>query len=154
MKRLVTGLLVALVSCGSLAERAAADGPALRVEQAWIQPAKAGQFETWAFATITNDGAADALVAVTSPDASSIVLRAATVTDAGRKMRTVIAIPLPAHGALTLSPDAYLLAFINVRSPLTAGDSVTGSFRFMSGAALAVTFRVRESEGDPADAGR
>ena len=158
MRVIDLGLLLVLAACasaptGSPAQAAPSAGQAPRVERAWVHAAPAGQFETWAFATIVNPGGPDALVAVSSPDASSAVLRAATLTDAGRKMRSVAAIPLPAHGDLALTVDGYFIAFIEARHAFVAGQTITATLRFASGATVSAQFTVSESEGDPRDRG-
>ncbi len=151
-------LLLGMAACasaptGSLALGAPAASAAIHIERAWIHAAPAGQFETWAFATIVNPGKADALVEVQSPAATSVVLRAATVTDAGRKMRSVPAVPIPAQGELAMSVNGYFIAFIEARHAFIAGQSTTATLRFASGAVVAATFKVSESEGDPGDRG-
>jgi copper(I)-binding protein len=158
MRVVNAALLLTLAACasvptGSVAQGLPTSGAAIRVERAWIHAAPSGQFETWAFATVVNQGKADALVEVHSPDATSVVLRAATVTDAGRKMRSVPAIPIPAQGEMSMSVDGYFIAFIGARHAFIAGQSTTATLRFASGAVAAATFTVSESEGDPADRG-
>jgi copper(I)-binding protein len=158
MRAINAGLLLTLAACASVPTGSVAQGlpsasPAIRVERAWIHAAPAGQFETWAFATIVNPGKADTLVEVRTPDAGSVVLRAATLTDAGRKMRSVVGIPVPAQGELTLSVDSYFIAFIEARHAFVAGQAVTATLRFASGAEAPATFKVSETEGDPADRG-
>jgi copper(I)-binding protein len=155
MKIFFAPLLVALAACTSAPPGAIAkDAPKVRVEQAWVHSAPKGQFETWAFARIANPGATDALVEVRTTDAESVVLRATTVTDAGRKTRSVAAIPVPAHGSLDLSADTYFIAFVTARHAFVAGQTVSGTFRFSSGAEVPVTFQVTGAEGDPADSGK
>lgn len=127
--------------------------PALMVSGGWVHAAPAGQYETWAFALVRNDGPADAIVEVRSPDAASVVLRASTRTDAGRRVRSVASIPVPAHGELSLSADGWFFAFIELRRALLPGQTVTATLRFASGVSLPVEFRVTAAEGDPADAG-
>lgn len=158
MRVINLGLLLTMAACmsapmGSVAQGAPPASPAIRVERAWIHAAPQGQFETWAFATISNPGKADALVEVRSPDSGSVVLRAATLTDAGRKMRSVASIPVPAQGELALTVDSYFIAFIEARHAFVAGQTVSGTLRFASGALVSVTFKVSEAEGDPADRG-
>jgi copper(I)-binding protein len=126
----------------------------VRVDSAWIHAAPQGQFETWAFATITNPGGADSIVEVRSPDAASVVLRATNVTDAGRKVRSVVAIPVPAASTFVLTADTYFMAFIEAAHALNPGQSITAMMKFASGATVPVTFRITAAEGDPADAGR
>ncbi len=154
MKFALGGLLLVLAIMPAMPSGAAAQRPArIRVDQARIHVAATGQFETWAFATISNSGKADALVEVHSPDAQSVVLRATTLTDAGRKTRSVLAIPIPAAGNLALSPDTYFIALIQARHAFRPGETVTATLRFSSGESVPVTFRVSDAEGDPADAG-
>jgi copper(I)-binding protein len=162
MKLVQAGILLMLAACaaapqGSIARDATptvvSNAPAFRIERAWVHAAPQGQFETWAFATIVNLGEADALVAVESADAGSAVLRAVTLTDAGRKMRSVASIPVPAHSSLALTVDGYFIAFIEARHAFVAGQSVTATLHFASGVSIAASFMVNESEGDPADRG-
>lgn len=125
----------------------------LSVLAASVRPAPAGRFETWAYVTIRNDGPADAIVGATSPDADSIVLRATRVMDAGRQVRSVASIPLPAHATLAMGTDTAFLAFISARHEYAPGARVHATLRFASGATLEVDFDVSAPEGDPADAG-
>ncbi len=150
MNVLRTGLLLALVACAPLPPRAVAqDPPMVAVEQAWIRTAAQGQFETWAFATITNRGKSDALLAVDSPAAGSVVLRATTMTDAGPKMRSVLSIPIPAHGTLAMSAEGYYIAFIEPKHKFASGDTIAATLKFASGARITVGFRVSEADGNP-----
>ena len=158
MRVIDLGLLLALAACASVPTGSVAQGvpvasQPVHVERGWVHAAAAGQFETWAFAVIVNPGGADSLIAVNSPDANSAVLRAATLTDAGRKMRSVAAIPVPAHGDLALTVDGYFIAFIEARHAFVAGQSIAATLRFASGATVAASFKVSESEGDPGDRG-
>ena len=155
MKLFYSALAVGLCGCASVAPVAQGQPPpAVHVDSGWIHAAPQGQFETWAFATVTNPGGADSIVEVRSPDAASVVLRATTVTDAGRKVRTVAAIPVPAASTLVLTADTYFVAFIQAAHAFNAGQSITATMKFASGATVPVTFQITAAEGDPADAGR
>ena len=147
-------LVQALAAAACVAGVGAAPASSPEVTGARIGPAPAGQFETWAYATIDNKGAADSLVDVRSDDAASVVLRATTMTDAGRKARSVVSIPLPAHGVVALSPDTYFLAFIQARHAFVPGQHVSATLRFGSGAERTVEVLVGSPEGDPADTGQ
>jgi len=162
MKPAYAGILLTLAACaaapqGSVARDSkpavAAGATALRVEHGWMHSAPQGQFETWAFANILNLGKTDALVSADSPDCGSMVLRAATLTDAGRKMRSVASIPIAAQDSVALSVDGYFIACIEARHALVAGQTLTATLHFASGANVAATFLVSEGEGDPADRG-
>jgi copper(I)-binding protein len=65
----------------------------------------------------------------------------------------VLAIPVPAQGSLALTADTYFIAFIEAKHAYVAGETVTGTLRFASGAVVSVTFKVSSAEGDPADRG-
>jgi len=149
---IVQAVVLAMTACAAVG--AASPVATLEVAGGHIQPAPAGQFETWAYATISNTGVADALVGARSADAESIVLRATTVTDAGRKVRSVVAIPVPAHGVVQLTADTYFLAFIQARHPYAPGQHVSATLVFASGAERVLDLLVGGPEGDPADAGR
>ncbi|HET7755677.1 MAG TPA: copper chaperone PCu(A)C [Steroidobacteraceae bacterium] len=146
-------MLLTLIAGGTAAAPPPQAAPALSVTGGWIHPAPAGQYETWAFASIRNDGPADAIVEVRSPDAASVVLRAGTMTDAGRRVRSVASIPVPPHGEQNLSADSWFFAFIELRRALLPGQTLTATIRFASGVSLPAEFRVIAAEGDPADSG-
>jgi copper(I)-binding protein len=154
---LLAGLAAALPACAAApATLATATQPEVRpaaaapfsVTSASIRPAPAGQFETWAWATLDNNGPADSIIEVQSGDAEQVVLRASIVQDAGRVVRSVAAIPVPAHGQLVLSPDSHFFAFIKARHPFVPGSVVKGTVRLRSGARLDVEFRVADNAGD------
>ena len=149
---ILPGLLAAACATGQGGATARPPSP-LSVVTASIRPAPEGQFETWAYVTIRNDGPADALVGATSPDAGSIVLRGTRVMDAGRQVRSVASIAVPAHATLAMGADTTFLAFITARHAYVPGANVHATLRFASGAALEVDLRVGANEGDPADAG-
>lgn len=152
MKVLSAALLLGAGACAAAAP--AVHGQplaAVQVDHAWVQPVPTGRPETWGFATITNPGPGDTVVEVRTPDAASVVLRATTVTDAGRKMRSVASIPVPARGTLVLSVDTYFISFIHPRHAFATGETITGTMRFSSGALVPVTFVVGEAAGDPKD---
>jgi copper(I)-binding protein len=154
MKLISTALLFGMCGCASIVPVAHGQPPpTVRVDSAWVRAVPQGQFETWAFATITNPGGADALVELRSPDAASVVLRATNVTDAGRKVRTVLSVPVPAASTLVLTPDTYFIAFMQATHAFNEVQSVTATLKFASGAIVPVTFRIAAAEGDPADAG-
>lgn len=144
----------ALILWALASSASAGPPPALTVKDAWIHAAAAGAAETWAFATIENRGAADAIAAVRSGEAEEIVLRAARVTDAGRTVRTVLSIPVPAGASLVLVPDGGFIAFLGARHAFVPGTIVPATIRFVSGAEIPVSFHVTDAEGDPADGGR
>jgi copper(I)-binding protein len=140
----VTAAAVACATAGPPPADGARAAPALAVSSATIRAAARGQGETWAFVTIVNRGPADALVGATSPDAGAVVLRAVRVADAGRLARSVLSIPVPAHGELAMSADTWLLAFADVRRALVPGDSVAATLRFARGTVLPVRLTVVE----------
>lgn len=140
-------VLLSLLACVPLASSA---GPHLTqpiaVSDALIRAAVSGQFETWAFATMVNQGGNDALIGVDSGDAASVVLRATTMTDAGAKMRSVLSVPVPAGSTVRMSTDAYYLAFIQAKRDFAPGDTIPATLRFSSGARIRVDFVVSEAE--------
>jgi copper(I)-binding protein len=153
MRWLLVGLAMGAGIAAAAATPGRQAGSPLQVTQAHVQPARAGQFETWAYAIIGNTGTADALVSVDSPDAASVVLRATNVTDAGRKTRSVASIPVPAGALVPLSADTAFIAFIQPRHAFVPGQIVRATLRFASGAQRIVHFLVDNAEGDPADGG-
>lgn len=67
---------------------------------------------------------ADRLVAVTSPDATSITMHESDDRGGVSEMRRVDSLPVPARGSLRLDPGGSHLMVSGVRSAVEAGDAV------------------------------
>ena len=79
---------------------------------------------------IENKGAADQLISASSPAAGEVQLHEMSMEGSVMKMRQVKDITVPAGGAVELKPGGLHLMFMNIKSPLTAGESVPVKLKF------------------------
>jgi copper(I)-binding protein len=105
---------------------------------------------TGAFLVIENAGdTPDQLIGAT---VSAEIARAVEIheTTVGEndvmQMRPVQAIDVPAHGSVELKPGGYHIMLLDVQRDLNAGDTVTLTLTFASGATLDVNAAVRPLE--------
>lgn len=82
---------------------------------------------------------ADRLVAVTSPDATSITMHESDDRGGVSEMRRVDALAVPARGSLRLDPGGSHLMVSGVRAPVEAGDAVRLHLVFDHAPAVEVT---------------
>jgi copper(I)-binding protein len=105
---------------------------------------------TGAFMVIENAGdTPDQLVGATvSAEIARVVeLHETTVGENDvMQMRPVQAIDVPAHGSVELKPGGYHIMLLDVQRDLNAGDTVTLTLTFASGATLDVDATVRPLE--------
>ena len=105
---------------------------------------------TGAFMVIENAGdTPDQLVgAAVSPEiAGAVEIHETTVGENDvMQMRPVQAIEVPAHGSVELKPGGYHIMLLDVQRDLNAGDTVTLTLSFASGASLDVDAAVRPLE--------
>ena len=106
------------LACGLLLLLIAPDASALFiVNLPWMRPAKSGQ-STEVYMNLTStDGAT--LVAVRTDEAKEVVIRGA-----GKSLRTIPQLPLPAGMLVALAPDQERIALIKVPRTIKLGDRI------------------------------
>jgi len=82
------------------------------------------------FMKIENKGSADQLISASSPAAGEVQLHEMAMDGNVMKMRQVKDIAVPAGGAVELKPGGLHLMFMNIKAPLTAGESVPVKLKF------------------------
>ena len=93
------------------------------VSDPWVRGTVAQQKATGMFATITSKQGGK-LVAATSPIAGSVEIHEMTMAGDVMKMRAVPALPLPANQAVELRPGGYHVMLMDLKQPLSTGDTV------------------------------
>jgi copper(I)-binding protein len=153
MQRIAAGLFVTAIMAQALvAQDCVAETPAGTVElsAAWTPATSQSRANTPLFMTIANRGdAPDSLLRARCP-ASIADFTEKHVTDRGEggtAMREVKNFAIPAQGTVTLAPGGNHLMLLQVREPLTAGQTFTCSIVFQNAGTVAVEVRVA-----PADA--
>jgi periplasmic copper chaperone A len=113
-----------------------------QVSAAWSRPAAQGSTGV-GYMTLANPGkAADALVAVESPLARSVMIHQSVVSGGVASMRMLDRAPIPAGGSVTFAPGGHHLMFMGLTKPLKAGDRLPATLIFSSGARVKATFVV------------
>jgi periplasmic copper chaperone A len=113
--------------------------PSVSVADAWARPAASGA-DTAAYLTITNPGTAeDALLSVSSPDASMAGLHKTSTDASGMTgMAPVQEIAVPAGGTVTLAPGGFHVMLMGLGRDLTAGGTLELHLVFRNAGALTV----------------
>ena len=120
----------------------------LQIENAYTRAMMPGQQVAGGFMKIENKGAADQLVSVSSPVAGEVQLHEMAMEGNVMKMRQVKDIPVPAGGAVELKPGGLHLMFMNVKTPLAAGQTVQVKLKFAKAGEVEVKMPVN-AMGNP-----
>jgi copper(I)-binding protein len=104
---------------------------AIKIEDAYTRATVPGQQVAGGFLKIENKGnIADQLVSASSPVAGEVQLHEMAMDGNVMKMRQVKDIAVPAGGAVELKPGGLHLMFMNIKTPLTAGQTVPVKLKF------------------------
>jgi len=149
--RLVYLLTTASIAfSGSLMAQNALVGP-IKIENAYTRATVPGQQVAGGFMKIENKGIADQLVSVSSPAAGEVQLHEMAMEGNVMKMRQVKDITVPAGGSVELKPGGLHLMFMNIKAPLTAGESVPVKLKFAKAGEVEVKMPVN-AMGQPGGA--
>ena len=130
MKRNTFALLVVALGFSFSVQAQEAKVGSIKVEQAYTRSTVPGQMAAGGFMKIENKGVADQLVSASSPVAGEVQLHEMAMEGNVMKMRQVKDITVPAGGAVELKPGGLHLMFMNIKAPLTAGESVPVKLKF------------------------
>jgi len=96
----------------------------IKIENSYTRATMPGQQVAGGFMKIENKGAADQLLSASSPVAGEDQLHEMAMEGNVMKMRQVRDIALPAGGVVELKPGGLHLMFMNIKAPLSAGQTV------------------------------
>lgn len=118
---------------------------AITIETPWSRATPGGAKVAAGYLTIKNSAAApDRLVSVTADIAGRTEIHQMSMTDGMMKMRQLSdGLPIPARGSVTLEPASYHLMFLDLKRPLTEGETFPGTLTFEKAGTIRVTFEVR-----------
>ena len=102
----------------------------IKVENAYTRATVPGQQVAGGFMKIENKGAADQLISASSPVSGDVQLHEMTMDGNVMKMRQVKEVVVPAGATVELKPGGLHLMFMNIKAPLTAGDTVPVKLKF------------------------
>ena len=114
---------------GTAFSQAASVG-AIKIENAYTRATVPGQQVAGGFMKIENKGVADQLLSASSPAAGEVQLHEMAMDGNVMKMRQVKDIAVPAGGAVELKPRGLHLMFMNIKTPLLAGQTVPVKLKF------------------------
>jgi len=121
--------LIGITLSGFAAAQSATAG-SIKIENAYTRATVPGQQVAGGFMKIENKGSADQLISASSPAAGEVQLHEMAMDGNVMKMRQVKDIAVPAGGAVELKPGGLHLMFMNIKAPLTAGESVPVKLKF------------------------
>ena len=102
----------------------------VQIENAYTRATVPGQQVAGGFMKIENKGAADQLISASSPASSEVQLHEMAMEGNVMRMRQVKEVVVPAGGTVELKPGGLHLMFMNIKTPLTAGETVTVKLKF------------------------
>jgi len=119
-----------------------AQAQAVQVDNAWARATAAGAMSGGIFLTVTDTGAPDRLVGVSTPVAATAELHE-TVNDNGvMRMRPVPGLALEPGKPVVLQPGSYHVMLMGLRQQLKPGDSFPVTLRFEKSAPVTATVMV------------
>jgi len=132
MKSTVFVAMCALIgiALSSVAAAQSATAGSIKIENAYTRATVPGQQVAGGFMKIENKGSTDQLISASSPAAGEVQLHEMAMDGNVMKMRQVKDIAVPAGGAVELKPGGLHLMFMNIKAPLTAGESVPVKLKF------------------------
>ncbi len=119
----------------------------LKIENAYTRATAPGQKAAGGFMKIENKGGADQLISASSPVAGEMQLHTMTMDGNVMRMRELKTIDVPANGSVELKPGGLHLMFIDIKSPLKAGESVPVKLKFQKAGEVEVNMPVRDISG-------
>lgn len=141
---------LALSGCAGAAspEPATPAAEAFSTSDVWVKAADSGM--SAGFGELRNDGDSElTVVSATSPATSSMQLHETVQNESGQMVMRQIegGFVIPAHGSITLEPGGSHLMFMDVTSPLRAGDETTLTLTFSDDSTAEITAPVKEFAG-------
>lgn len=124
----------------------AASQDSLTVVDGWIMAAESGM--SAAFGELTNPTDADiVVVGATSPASSALELHETVEHEGAMVMQKVERFTVPAHGTAVLEPGANHIMFMDLTSPIAAGDEVEITLELEDGSSLTWSAPAKEFTG-------
>lgn len=116
----------------------------LELAHPWARATPPGAKVGGGYVTIENaGGTADRLVSATTEIAGRTEIHEMAVKDGVMTMRPMNdGVEIPAHGKVALKPGGYHLMLMDLKQPLKAGESFSGTLTFEKAGTVKVTFSV------------
>ena len=115
----------------------------VQIEKPWARATPPGATVGGGYLTVRNAGAADKLVAASSPVAAKVELHTHINDNGVMKMREVPGgYDIPAKGSFELKPGGAHLMFVDIKRPFKEGDQVTVKLKFEKAGEVSARFHV------------
>jgi copper(I)-binding protein len=125
----------------------------IQVDKPWARATAPGAKVAGGYMLIRNaGGAADRLVAASSPAAARVELHVHINDNGVMKMREVPGYDVPAKGSFELKPGGAHLMFMDIRRPFKEGEKVTVKLKFEKAGEVSAEFHVGRLGGSSAPA--
>ena len=119
----------------------------LKIENPYTRATAPGQKAAGGFMKIENKGAADQLISASSPVAGEMQLHTMAMDGNVMRMREVKTIDVPANGSVELKPGGLHLMFMDIKTPLKAGEAVPVKLKFQKAGEVEIKVPVRDISG-------
>jgi copper(I)-binding protein len=125
----------------------AADSSGIAVDHAWARPTIGSSTTSAAYFTVTDTGAADRLISVTTPVASRAEVHESFSENGVMKMRAVPGVALDPGKPVHFAPGGYHVMLMGLKQPLKPGDSFPITLRFEHAPEMTVSVTVQQVAG-------
>jgi copper(I)-binding protein len=126
------------------------------ISETFTRSTVAGQKNAGGFLTIQNEGNVDRLLSAKSNVSASMEIHEMKMDGNVMQMRQVNSLDIPSKGKVELKPGGYHLMFIDIKSPLKAGESVDVQLIFEKAGKVNVKLPIQDMKpmhGGSRDAG-
>lgn len=145
-KTLIVTTLFAAPALGAEAQTT----PSISVENAWARATTASVQAAAIYATITDRGTADRLVAASTPVAGKAELHETIHEGNVTKMRPAASLAISPGTPVSLTPRGYHIMLTELKQPLTDGQSFPLSLKFEKAGTVETTVTVKAAGAAPA----
>lgn len=124
-------------------------GPAaIRVSNPWSRATPPGVTIAAGYLELANEGAADRLVAASSPRARRVEMHESRLDGGMMRMRPVESLELAAGGKLRFAPGGLHLMLVDIDRPFVAGERVPLVLEFAHAGRVAAVLVVRGADAE------
>ncbi len=145
-KLLIATTLFTALALGAEAQTA----PLISLDNAWARATPSSAQAAAIYVTITDHGAADRLVAASTPVAGKAELHETTHEGNVTRMRPAAGLAISPGAPVSLSPGGYHIMLTDLKQPLTGGQSFPLTLTFEKAGTVETTVTVKAAGAAPA----
>lgn len=140
---LVISLLIAFIA-KTQAQTTTVKAGQLSISDTFTRATVAGQKNAGGFLSIQNEGVKDKLLSATSSASSVVEIHEMKMDGNVMQMRQIKSLDIPSKGKVDLKPGGYHLMFIDLKSPLKAGENIDVQLTFEKAGKVSVKLPIQE----------